>query len=292
MGAHTPTKAQCRPLSERLPLPTIATIASPDDTPQALKSECTPTKHLKNVEGLVARGRKEIQPKTPTKRHTVSSAPSRLPLGSILISPANSSSDLSGDNSQLELQALRPTSPGSDIFMDVNLPPTVPVQNAAPPAAPAHNVPPVPSTQVFTFPTSKDDLRLITLVSTNDSPHCNGTEFVPHGPKHEKQVACLQPNLGNFEGSIFHCDDILNNLEVSQLEGVKQNIGGNLLGVLFNGSRKLVDVLKPKLWEVLNKTFIPLLEGNEALKVYQGLPEKMLDNKLAPPFIVIRKMSM
>ncbi len=59
------------------------------------------------------------------------------------------------------------------------------------------------------------------------------------------------------------------------------------MGVLFNGSRKLVDVSKPKPWEVLNKTFIPLLEGNETLKVYQGLPETVLEDKLAPPFIVV-----
>ncbi len=163
--------------------------------------------------------------------------------------------------------------PETDVFMANIPPPVAPEQNVPPPVMPTQAVPPIPPPQTFAFLTSKDDFRLLALVMANDSPHRNGTEFVPHGPKHEKQVACLQPNLGNFEGSVFHRDDILDNLNSSQLNSILQNTAGYLLGVLFNGDRKLVNVLKPKPWEVLNKTFIPLLEGNETLKVYQGLPE-------------------
>ncbi|KAK0476993.1 hypothetical protein IW261DRAFT_1421212 [Armillaria novae-zelandiae] len=296
-GARTSTKAQHWPHSGSLTLPTIATLNPPEVTLQTPESERTLTKHLKNVEGRIAGGRKEIQPKTPTKRRTASSALLRLPLGTLLTLPADFSGELSDDNSQAELQTPSPTSPGTDIFMDENPLPAAPVQNVPPPAAPGQNapppamsapdIPPVPPPQVFAFPTNKDDLRLFTLVSANDSPHRNGAEFIPYGPKHEKQVACLQPNLGNFEGSVFHRDDILDNLNSSQLDSIMQNVGGYLLGVLFNGGRKLVDVSKPKPWEVLNKTFIPLLEGNETLKVYQGLPEMVPEDKLAPPFIVV-----
>ncbi|KAK0491318.1 hypothetical protein IW261DRAFT_1413645 [Armillaria novae-zelandiae] len=274
---------QHRPQSGSLTLPTIATLNPPEVTLQTPESERTPTKHLKNVEGGIAGGWKEIQPKTPTKRCTASSAPSRLPLGTLLTLPADFSGELSEDNPQAKLQTLSPMSPGTDIFMDKNPLPMTPVQNAPPPAAPEQNAPP----PVFAFPTNKDNLCLFTLVSANDSPHRNGTEFMPHRPKHKKQVACLQPNLDNFEGSIFHRDDILDNLNMSQLDGIMQNIGGYLLGVLFNGGRKLVNVSKLKPWEVLNKTFIPLLEGNETLKVYQGLPETIPEDKSAPLFIVV-----
>ncbi|KAK0484272.1 hypothetical protein EDD18DRAFT_1429153 [Armillaria luteobubalina] len=263
------------------------------------ESERTPTKRLKNVEGSITGGRKEIQPKTPTRRCTVSSVPSRLPLSTLLTTLADLTGELSEDKPQANTQTPSPTSPGIDVFMDGIPPPAAPAPNAPPPAAPEQDAPPPPAStqdippvalqQMFAFPTNKDDFHLFTLVSANDSPHRNGTEFVPHGPKHKKQVACLQPNLGSFEGSVFHRDDILDNLDSSQLNSIQQNIGGHLLGVLFNGGKKLVDVSKPKPWEVLNKTFIPLLEGNETLKVYQGLPEMVPEDKLAPPFIVVIK---
>ncbi|KAK0220034.1 hypothetical protein IW262DRAFT_1461209 [Armillaria fumosa] len=270
-------------------LPTIATLNPPEATSLTPESEHTPTKRLKNVEGSIAGGRKEIQPKTPTRRCTVSSAPSRLPLGTLLTTFADLTGELSEDEPQANIQTLSPTSPGIDVFMDGIPPPAAPAQNAPPPTAPNQDIPPVALQQTFAFPTNKDDFHLFTLVSANDSPHRNGTKFVPHGLKHKKQVACLQPNLGSFEGSVFHRDDILDNLDSSQLNSIQQNVGGHLLGVLFNGGKKLVDVSKPKPWEVLNKTFIPLLEGNETLKVYQGLPEMVPEDKLAPPFIVVIK---
>ncbi|KAK0470843.1 hypothetical protein IW261DRAFT_1425680 [Armillaria novae-zelandiae] len=183
---------------------------------------------------------------------TVTSAPSRLPLGTLLIPPPDPSGDLS-DDSQFELQTPSPTPTRSEVPMD----------ETPPPAAPPHGD---PTPQVLAFPATKDDFCLISPVTANDSPHRNGPEFTLHGPKQEKQVTCLQPNLGNFEGSVFHW-------------------------ILFNGGQKLVDISKPKPWEVLNKTLIPLLEENETLKVYQGLLEKIPDDRLAPPFLVVIEAS-
>ncbi len=123
------------------------------------------------------------------------------------------------------------------------------------------------------------------------SPHHNGPDFKPHGPKQEGQVACLQLNLGNFKGSVFHHEDLLKNLHPSQLEVVSKNLAGSTLGILFNGSKKIVDMLRPKSWEVLNSTFIPFLSGNETFKAYQGIPETITDDKLAPLFIVVIELA-
>lgn len=155
---------------------------------------------------------------------------------------------------------------------------------------PDHNSTPKLSL-AFVFPEDENDARLQPTVSASDSPHRNGPDFEPHGPKQGGQVACLQPNLGNFEGSVFHRDDLLKNLHPSQLEAISKNLAGSALGVLFNGGRKLNDVSKPKPWEVLNTTFIPLLSGNETFKAYQGLPETITDDKLAPPFIVVIELT-
>ncbi|PBK87023.1 hypothetical protein ARMGADRAFT_1035232 [Armillaria gallica] len=77
----------------------------------------------------------------------------------------------------------------------------------------------------------------------------------------------------------------------SQLDAVTKNIGGSTLGVLFNGGRKLNNVSKPKPWEALNITFIPLLSSNKTFKAYQGLSKTITNDKLAPSFIVIIEMT-
>ncbi|PBL04531.1 hypothetical protein ARMGADRAFT_1070978 [Armillaria gallica] len=141
------------------------------------------------------------------------------------------------------------------------------------------------------FSSDEEDPCLQSTVSASDAPHHNSPEFVPHGPRQEKQVACLQPNLGNFEGSVFHCDDLLKNLHPSQLKAVSKNLSGTVLGVLFNGGKKLNDISRPKPWEALNLTFIPLLGNNESFKAYQGLPETITDDKLAPPYIVVIELT-
>ncbi|PBK94267.1 hypothetical protein ARMGADRAFT_1078966 [Armillaria gallica] len=143
----------------------------------------------------------------------------------------------------------------------------------------------------FVFPSNEEDPRLQSTVSVSDGPHRNSPEFAPHGPRQEKQVACLQPNLGNFEGSVFHCDDLVKNLHPGQLKAVSKNLSGTVLGVLFNGGKKLNNVSRPKPWEALNLTFIPLLSNNESFKAYQGLPETITDDKLAPPYIIVIELT-
>ncbi|PBK59904.1 hypothetical protein ARMSODRAFT_1027030 [Armillaria solidipes] len=234
-----------------------------------------PAKRQKDSAGGIAGGRTEYQPQTPTRRRTAGSAPSRLPLGSLIIIQAHQKEKKKKQSNQPS----GPTAPKeNDIFSmdDPSPPPPLDTPKLSP---------------AFVFPSDEDDPRLQSTVSANDAPHHNSPEFVPHGPRQEKQVACLQPNLGNFEGSVFHRDDLLENLHPSQLEAVSKNLPGTVLGVLFNGGKKLNDVSRPKPWEALNSTFIPLLGNNESFKAYQGLPETITEDKLAPPYIVVIELT-
>ncbi|PBK83570.1 hypothetical protein ARMGADRAFT_1089200 [Armillaria gallica] len=265
-------------------LPIIAShdaSLSPSTSPTPSSMSSNPAKRQKNREGGIAGGRVELQLQTPMKRRTASSGPSQLPLGSPIILWVNQPGNKK--KKKLSDQGNQPSGPIAtteiDVFnMDDPLPPID--LNGTPKQSP-----------VFTFPDDENDTCLQSTVSASDAPHCDGPEFMPHSPKQEGQVACLQPNLGNFEGSVFHRDDLLKNLHPSQLDAISKNLGGSALGVMFNGGRKLNDVLWPKPWEVLNTTFIPLLSNGESFKAYQGLPEKITYDKVAPLYIVVIELT-
>ncbi|KAG7439681.1 uncharacterized protein BT62DRAFT_1013648 [Guyanagaster necrorhizus] len=147
--------------------------------------------------GGIAGGRKEYEPKTPTKRCTLDSAPSRLPIGALLISP---DPDPPQHRESPEPQGNHPPSPASPyeeyIFMD-NTPP------------PNHNNQAqgqvMEQAQEFTFPANRGDMCLQSRVSVMDSPHSNGPEFVPHGPEQEGLMARLHLDASHvLDVILFH----------------------------------------------------------------------------------------
>lgn len=229
----------------------------------------------KDSAGGIAGGRTEYQPQTPTRQHTASSAPSRLPLGSPIIIQVHQKGKKKNQSNQ---PSGLTTPKENNVFSTDDPSPPPPLDT--PKLSPA-----------FVFPSNEEDPRLQSTVSASDAPHHNSPEFVPHRPRQEKQDPCLQPNLGNFESSIFHRDDLLKNLHPSQLKAVSKNLSGTVLGVLFNGGEKLNNVSRPKPWKALNLTFIPLLGNNESFKAYQGLPETITDDKFAPPYIVVIELT-
>ncbi|KAK0451965.1 uncharacterized protein EV420DRAFT_1482308 [Desarmillaria tabescens] len=127
------------------------------------------------------------------------------------------------------------------------------MDNPSPPSPPSP--PDTPKLlPVFVFPIDENDPHLQSMVSVNNASHCNSPEFVHYGPRQERQVTCLQLNLGNFKGSVFHHDDLLKNLHPSQLEAISKNLPGSVLA-------------------------------------YQSLLENITEDKLAPPYIVIIKLT-